>query len=618
LQSYTNFYESADGYQRQAVDFAMARLGSALFLDQGTGKTWCTAAVLQLMVAQSTGTSASMPSASASVASRPTWTGRSLDALLVVPLANIETTWERTLARVRDLVVCRDWDAFTRARGSHRCLLVHYEAMPRIIKRARKHDWNLIVYDESQRLKSRATRQSKIAEQLTWVRGKNARVINPQCRRILLSGTPIESNQLDLWAQFRFALPEVLPRRWATFERRWCKPTGYLGYKLKFREERMSAFLKLIGPHIFRVRRTDVLDLPPMKVIDVHVELLGQQARVYEDLTRRMTTTIDGHLVTADMAITQLVRQQQVTGGFIRLNPTAEDIRQGRKGRIVHVGNAKIRKLKALVAREEKPIVIFCRYRTEVRLIDQALERYRVAILTGKTKKKHRAGLLDDFQRGKYDVIICQVRVGGVGIDLYRACVAIFYSTTHSFIDYDQALARIHRRGQSRWCRILRLIALNTVDEEIFTAVSSKRRISNSTLRRTPVAKPDKKKTTIPAKPAPKAPPAPPTKAKPAAEEKPAKAKEERPKYGVPQLAEALGTKSASVRVRLRNLNIPKNGKTYGWNTKAEMQEVIDQLKKKASEKPAKASDDGDDTESEEEDEDEEEEEEEDSDDEDE
>ena len=115
------------------------------------------------------------------------------------------------------------------------------------------------------------------------------------------------------------------------------------------------------------------------------------------------------------------------------------------------------------------------------------------------------------------------------------------------------------------------------------------------------MAKPEQKKSksapTVAAKPAP----AKVAPANPAAEEKPAKkADAERPKYGVPQLAEALGTKAASVRVRLRNLNIEKNGKTYGWNTKAEMQAVIDQLKKKASEKPAKADDDGEDTESDE------------------
>ena len=68
-------------------------------------------------------------------------------------------------------------------------------------------------------------------------------------------------------------------------------------------------------------------------------------------------------------------------------------------------------------------------------------------------------------------------------------------------------------------------------------------------------------------------------------------------KYGVSDLADALDIKPASVRVQLRNKGIEKAGKSYGWNTKAELNEVIDQLKSKSSdddedEKPAKKSKD--------------------------
>lgn len=471
-------YDELYDYQKDACDHALRRNGSALFLDQGTGKTWVTAALIEKLIAQSTDSSRSTGTANVSVVSGVTTkTHRPGSYLLVVPLANLETTWVRTLARVQGLAVLKTWEDFQDARltDRHCCLLVHYEALPAIIKRVRAHAWDLIVYDESQRLKARATKQSRTAEKLTWMRGKNPRVINPTCKRVILSGTPVESDAIDLWAQFRFALPGVLPRKWATFERRWCKATGYMGYKLKFKQNLLPAFLKLIEPHIFRVKR-DVLDLPPLSIVDVPVPLLGQQARVYRDLERDMaTTTVDGEEVTVDLAITQLVRLQQVTGGFVKTD----------EGRKVVVGQAKIRKLKALVARCELPVVIFCRYRTEVRLIDLALSHLRVAILTGKTKKKRRPSILRRFQRGKYDAIICQVRVGGVGIDLYRACVAIMYSTTHSFIDYDQALARIHRHGQKQACTIFRLIAENTVDEEIYAAVSSKRKVSNRTLRRT-------------------------------------------------------------------------------------------------------------------------------------
>lgn len=60
-------------------------------------------------------------------------------------------------------------------------------------------------------------------------------------------------------------------------------------------------------------------------------------------------------------------------------------------------------------------------------------------------------------------------------------------------------------------------------------------------------------------------------------------------KYGVQDLADKLDLEPASVRVKLRNAGVEKAGKAYGWNTKAELDEVIDQIS--SSEKKAKKAD---------------------------
>lgn len=56
-------------------------------------------------------------------------------------------------------------------------------------------------------------------------------------------------------------------------------------------------------------------------------------------------------------------------------------------------------------------------------------------------------------------------------------------------------------------------------------------------------------------------------------------------KYGVKDIADELGIKETSVRVQLRNKGIEKSGKSYGWNTKAELKEVIGQLSAGSSKK---------------------------------
>lgn len=76
------------------------------------------------------------------------------------------------------------------------------------------------------------------------------------------------------------------------------------------------------------------------------------------------------------------------------------------------------------------------------------------------------------------------------------------------------------------------------------------------------------------------------TKGKAKEDAKTEKAAEREFKYGVEDLAETMGLKPASVRVQLRNHSIEKAGKSYGWNSKKDLDEVIAQLK---ADKPEKA-----------------------------
>lgn len=52
-------------------------------------------------------------------------------------------------------------------------------------------------------------------------------------------------------------------------------------------------------------------------------------------------------------------------------------------------------------------------------------------------------------------------------------------------------------------------------------------------------------------------------------------------KYGVTDLADMLEIEPASVRVKLRNNKVKKAGKSYGWNTAAELREIVDLIKTK-------------------------------------
>lgn len=556
--------ERLDQYQLDAVEFCVGRRGSAVFAEQGTGKTWITAGIVEELM-------------------RPR--GSAFSALVVVPLANAETTWARLLAQIDGLSVVRTWADFKKAAGRPRLLLVHYEAVGKFVKKARTFPFTLIVYDESQRLKARGSAQSRAAKR--WTGGDH---------RVILSGTPVEQAPQDLWAQFRFALPDVFGTTWGSFERRWLKPTGYMGYKLEFRRHLMPKFLALIAPHVLRITKDEVLDLPPLDVVRVPVDMLGEQRRLYNDLEDGIAV-VRGEMVTCDLEVVKLIRQQQVTGGFVKVDPTEAEreaaAREDRdpEGEVVYVGSAKARRLRRLLATARRPVVVFCKYKEEIVQIRRALEGWRYGVVRGSTRKT-RTAVVDAFQAGELDALVCQIRAGGVGLDLFRASVAIFYSCTFSYIDFWQAVARLHRRGQERLVRVYLLQARDTVDNAIWSALVTKTSVTKTVLdshtRKTnPMGKKDKTEKKTEAK-----------------AEKPTPPKAEKPKYGVTELAEALGVKAASVRVQLRKTKVPKNGKTYGWNSKEEFQKVVSQLKATKAEKKAKKEED--DEEDEEEDEDEE------------
>ncbi len=534
--------------QRPVADWVLNTQTAALFAKQGAGKTWITLAVLERSITPS------------------------FEALLVVPLANISTTWEDHLDKV-DIKYYRSWEDYKKAQ-TPKVLLMHYEAVtPRRgdrvgkkrVKQIVTHPWSMVVYDESQRIKSRGSSQSRVAARFTT-----------NGRRLILSGTPFDDlteDPQEIWAQMRFLNPAVLGSVWGDYESRYLRPSGYLGYKRSFRPGMFAKVLEKVAPYCISIEATDVADLPPISYHYVPVLLHGKQKRMYQEMESGMVTSINGRDVTADLAITQLVRLQQICGGFVK--DDQEEVHE--------VGRAKLRKLRRIVARLDLPIVIFTKYSFEVAQIVASMSggNRRISTIEGKTRRT-RTQTIRDFQAGKIDILVANVKAGGVGIDLFRSSVVIFYSCTHSYIDYEQALKRVHRPGQKKAVKIYFLYAKNTVDKQIYETILSKRDISEMVLRRFK-SQPSRRPTM--AKDKQKNKPDGNTKTdKTEKQEKPAKEKAPALKYGIAELSEALGIAPASVRVKLRQHKIEKVGGRYGWNTKAEMDEVIDEIRAKKGE----------------------------------
>lgn len=449
-------WQKLEGYQKDAAIVALRVKTCALFMDPGTGKTWVTGAIIEQLIT-------------------PYFTG-----LVVANLNNLDTTWYSFVREhLPQVKLCKSFAHFMVAR-SPKLLVLHYEGVKPLIKKLKKLRLTLIAYDEAQRLKARGTRQSRDASLLR----------NCAPYKLILSGTPIEEDPVDLWAQFRFLNPSVLGDRWADFaEEFMTEPPDFKKYrpgtfefkramamgtikKQEFRFDKLPQLIERIGPYTVRIDAS-VLKLKALTKVMVPVLMFGDQRKVYDEMEQRMVTKLGTMKTTAELRITQIGKLQQVCGGFI-----FDD-----SDRLHYLGRAKLRKTRYLVRRRTGPCVIFCKYRPEVELLEQELvDLGTVAVIQGSVKKKDRATIIRSFQSGKIDILICQVKTGGVGIDLYASNYAICYSLTHSRIDFEQLLRRVQRRGQKRAVRLFLLYVPDTVDEDIMAGVWRKNRLTNRVL----------------------------------------------------------------------------------------------------------------------------------------
>ena len=82
----------------------------------------------------------------------------------------------------------------------------------------------------------------------------------------------------------------------------------------------------------------------------------------------------------------------------------------------------------------------------------------------------------------EYLYFIGQIESAGISITLTASSNMIFLSTGYKYGVYDQARARIHRKGQVNKCTYYHLIATNTIDEKIMKALRKKEALAESVI----------------------------------------------------------------------------------------------------------------------------------------
>ena len=355
-------------------------------------------------------------------------------------------------------------------------LLANYEAFARksspMLQWVESCDWDVLVADEGHRLKAPNGKTSKALGALA---ARDATKFS-----VALTGTPLPQGMLDAFGLARFVDESIFGRSYTSFrarytrpaypyERRapnavWFSPRG--GPAEPYVTCNEAEFEKLLGPAMFRVRASEVLDLPASLDHTVPVTLSSESSRIYREVEKDLIAEIEDGAITAANAMVKLLRLAQVTSGNV-----TDDI-----GGTRNVGEAKRDALRDLLSDlpESEPVVVFTRFTADVDAVrGVAAEHGGSGELTG------RANDLAAWQRGDFRVLAVNPQAGGVGVDMTRAHYAVWYALPWGLAQYEQAKARLVRPGQKRNVEFITLEArLNddraTVDSTVAATLQAR------------------------------------------------------------------------------------------------------------------------------------------------
>lgn len=351
--------------------------------------------------------------------------------------------------------------------------VINYESTWRddIFEALQSYDADMIICDESQRIKTHNSKQSKAMHKL----GDMAMY------KLILSGTPVQNNAMDIWSQYRFLDRTIFGDSYYAFRGRYAVMGGFeckqiTGYK------NLDELVKKEHSIAFRVTKEEAIDLPEQTFETRYIELSRKERKLYDMLRKNSYAELaNGGQITAATVLTKLLRLQQLTGGFLVKDDATKP---------EQISTAKLDALKDIildyVVDGGKKLVIFARFLAEVKAIIKLAEKVLPADMTfvsiyGDVKKEERGSIVEQFQTDKNTVLfIGQIDTAGTGITLTAADTCVYYSKSFNYATYEQSLSRIHRLGQANKCTYIDLVVSDSVDETITKALRKKENIAKT------------------------------------------------------------------------------------------------------------------------------------------
>lgn len=392
-------------------------------------------------------------------------------SVLVVCPASLVPSWEQAIEGMRDFegvteedmehlrtITIRSYQKMYRSRKVDQHHRDGQVTQKRSIELREDVDrrWDLLIVDESHCIGAHDSIQTRSAIALSKLSDEI----------IIMSGTPFHGPggkpaYEKMYGQIQVLTKGQKWRNWTQFKGelvtsvdRWFKPRT-------FDEDKCRAIIK---DHSITYRLADCVDMPERTEQEIPCPLA--EKKVYEDIKKGNVAPYD---IDVESGGTQYLKLLQICSGSMK-----------RTADTMHFVTSKDDVLADLLEGTDEPVVIFCNFRASVdRCVEICGKVHRKAMgFDGRSKE----GAWKAFVEGKYDTIVCQYQSGGVGLNLQRAHIMIFFEPTLSALLLEQAKGRIYRKGQEQKCIYYYLSTPKSIEARVFDSVRKGVDVSNDML----------------------------------------------------------------------------------------------------------------------------------------
>ncbi|HVU58756.1 MAG TPA: DEAD/DEAH box helicase [Puia sp.] len=327
-----------------------------------------------------------------------------------------------------------------------------------------------IILDESQAIKNPASQVRRAVQQLS---SRN---------RLALSGTPVQNNTFDLYAQMDFLNPGMLGSQ-DFFRMEFATPIDKNGDK-----EAAARLRKLVYPFILRRTKEQVAkDLPDKTEMILWCEMGAEQRKIYDSYKDHYRESILEHIAEDGVGrssiyiLEGLTRLRQICDSPALLKEAAAG-----DGETAANGASASAKLDELIREIEEntgchKALVFSQFTSMLELIRGALSERGVPYLylDGSVSAEERKRSVQQFQEEEDTrVFLISLKAGGVGLTLTAADYVYLVDPWWNPAAEQQAIDRSHRIGQVKKVFAYRMICKDTVEEKILQLQEKKRQLT--------------------------------------------------------------------------------------------------------------------------------------------